>query len=255
MYVVTEVGVHKIITATGESVLEGGFDNVVSIDGEYIVAEKAGKYGIIDKTGTDIVPADYESLSYCYDNNYIAKKDGKFGIIGIDNSVKIDFKYITMSLIKNGNLIQADNEQYTTEIINKNFDVVLSNIIISEINEDKGYLRVRSNDEYKYYNFNLEEKTAKEVLPTRTLFLYKENGKYGYENNNGEKIVDAIYDDAKEQNEYGYCAVKKDGLWGVLKSDGAVLLKPSVNLNDYLYIDFIADWYMYNDLSLNVYTK
>ena len=87
------------------------------------------------------------------------------------------------------------------------------------------------------------------------LKLVKENGKFGYENNNGDRIVDCIYDDAMEQNEYGYCAVKKDGVWGVLKSNGTVLMKPSVNLDDYLYIDFISDWHMYNDLSLNVYTK
>ena len=58
-----------------------------------------------------------------------------------------------------------------------------------------------------------------------------------------------------QQNEYGYCAVKKDGVWGVLKSNGSVLLEPRVNLDDYLYIDFIADWYLYKDLSLNCYTK
>ena len=160
-----------------------------------------------------------------------------------------------MSAIKNGNFIQADNEQYSTEIIDKNFNVALTDVIISEINESKGYLRVRINNTYKYYNFSLEEKKAQDVLPTRKLFLVKENGKYGYENNKGDRIVDCIYDDAMEQNEYGYCAVNQEGKWGVLKSNGSVLLKPSLDLNDYLYIDFISDWHLYNDLSLNVYTK
>ena len=52
-----------------------------------------------------------------------------------------------------------------------------------------------------------------------------------------------------------YAVVKKDGKWGVLKSDGTVILKPSVNLDDYLYVDFIAEYHRYNDLRLNVYTK
>ena len=29
----------------------------------------------------------------------------------------------------------------------------------------------------------------------------------------GNVVVDYIYDDATEQNKFGYCAVKKDGVW------------------------------------------
>ena len=93
------------------------------------------------------------------------------------------------------------------------------------------------------------------MLATNTLFLIKENGKYGYENKKGERIVDCIYDDAKEQNEFGYCAVKQDGLWGVLKADGTVIVKPSRDLENYLYIDFISEYHKINDLRLNAYTK
>ena len=67
--------------------------------------------------------------------------------------------------------------------------------------------------------------------------------------------MDCQYDDAKEQNKFGYCAVKKDGVWGCLKSDGTVIVSPSVNLDDYLYIDFIGEWHLDKDLELNVYTK
>lgn len=255
MYAVTENGTYKVIAKTGETILETGFAKVISIDGENIVIEKDGKQGVINKVGADVIPAEYETLNFCFENNYIAKKDGKFGVVSTDGTVKVDFKYTTMDYIKVGNFIQADNEQYKTEILDKNLNVVLSDVIISEINTQKGYLRIRQNDDYKYYNFNFEEKQPQEALPTRTLFLVKENGKYGYENNNGERIVDCIYDDAKEQNEYGYCAVKKDGVWGVLKSNGAILTEPKFNLDSSLYIDFIGEWHLHEDLSLNVYTK
>ena len=58
-----------------------------------------------------------------------------------------------------------------------------------------------------------------------------------------------------EQNEYGYCAVKKDGVWGSLKANGAVVLEPKVDLENCLYIDFIGEWHLDKDLSLNIYTK
>ena len=87
------------------------------------------------------------------------------------------------------------------------------------------------------------------------MFLVKENGKYGYENKEGERVVDAIYDDATEQNEYGYAAVKKDGVWGALKADGTVILEPSVNLDNNLYINFIEKWHIYENANMNIYTK
>ena len=34
-------------------------------------------------------------------------------------------------------------------------------------------------NEYKYYNFRLEEKTSQDIFTTNTLFLSKKNGKYG----------------------------------------------------------------------------
>ena len=149
----------------------------------------------------------------------------------------------------------AEKGSFTTDILNSSFETVLNSIIVSDLNIDDGYLRVRKDGEYKYYNLKLEEKTNKEVLTTNTLFLVKEDGKYGYENKNGKRVVDCIYDDAKEQNEFGFCAVNKDGKWGVLQSNGAVILEPSLNLDDYLYINFIGDWHKHKDLQLNIYTK
>lgn len=255
MYAVTEGGAYKIIKSNGDTVLDSGFGRVESIDGENIVIERGNKFGIINSTGTELLPVEYESLKYCFGNNYIAKKDGKFGVIATDGTIKVEFKYVAMSYVKDANFIQADNEQYKTEIIDKNLSVVLTDVIISEINTDKGFLRVRLNNDYKYYNFNFEEKKAQDVLPTRTLFLVKENGKYGYENNKGDRIVDCKYDDAKEQNEYGYCAVKQNGVWGVLKPNGAVLMEPSMNLDSNLYIDFVGEWHLHENLNLNIYTK
>lgn len=255
MYVVTETGVYKIIKQNGDTVLDSDFGKVVSINGENIVIEKDGKQGIINGLGEVKVNPEYESLQYAFENNFIAKKDGKFGIITNTNEVKVDFKYTTMSYLKKANFIQADDEQYRTEILDSNFNTVLSDVIISEINTEKGYLRIRQGSEYKYYNFKFEEKKPKEILATRTLFLVKENGKYGYENEKGNRIVDCIYDDAMEQNEYGYCAVKKDGVWGALKANGSVVLEPKVDLENCLYIDFIGEWHLDKDLSLNIYTK
>ena len=255
-YVVKQDKKLVVIDDIGNVVLDKGFDSIEAIDTENLIVIKDSKYGIISVDGTEVIPAEYEDIKQAISGQYyIAKKDGKFGIISNEKAIKIDFMYENINYVKTADFFEAENEDYTTDILDANLNKILEKVIISEVNIDDGYLRVRKGDNYTYYNFKFEEKSNIEVLNTNTLFLFKENGKYGYKNRNGEVIVDPIYDDAKEQNSFGYCSVKKGGLWGALKSDGTVVLTPSVNLDDYLYIDFIEKWHKSNDLNLNVYVK
>lgn len=255
MYVVVEQGKLKLIKKDGSTILDTGFEEITSIDGDNLIIKKEGKYGVITSSGKEVIPAEYDDLKFTFDRNYIAKKDDKYGIVKSGNETVLEFKYDSATYRKEAGFIEADTEDFKTDIIDSSLKIVLTDVIISEVNKDKGYIRVRVGDEYKYYNFKFEEKKPQDVLATNTLFLIKENGKYGYENKNGERIVDPIYDDATEQNELGYVAVKKDGLWGSLKANGNIALKPSINLDNNLYINFINDWYVYEDANMNVYTK
>lgn len=254
--VVKENNVLKIINKQGQTIIETGFDSIEKINSDEFIIIKDGKYGVLDKSGNTVLPNEYEDIKPSITSYYIAKKNGKYGIVSsADNSAKIDFEYENINYIKEADFFEAEKSDYTTDLINRDFKKELESVIISDLNMDDGYIRVRKDSEYKYYNFKFEEKTNIEVLTGNTLFLVKENGKYGYVNKNNEKIVDCIYDDAKEQNEFGYSAVKKDGKWGVLKADGTVILEPSINLDENLYVDFIDTWYRHKELDLNVYTK
>jgi len=255
MYVVKEDGVLKIITNSLNTVKDSGFDDVSDINGEYMTIVVNGLKGVIDANGIELIPAQYEDLKYAHDNYFIAKSNGLYGIISTENVILLDFAYESLSFINKANFYTAENSNYTTDIISRNLEVKLSHVIISELNIDKGYMRVRQEGKYKYYNFNFQEKQNKDVLINHTLFLVNKNGKYGYVNQNGDLIVNYIYDDAKEQNEFGYCAVKQKGLWGVIGQDGTVILKPSVNLENSLYIDFISSWHLHPDSDLLIYIK
>ena len=104
---------------------------------------------------------------------------------------------------------------------------------------------MRVDSDYKYYNLNLEEITSQEALPNNTLFLKKENGKYGYVDKKGNVVVDYIYDDATEQNSYGFVSVKKDGLWGSIDKNGKTIIEPK-----YDYIEYFLFLHKYNLLRL-----
>lgn len=49
--------------------------------------------------------------------------------------------------------------------------------------------------------------------------------------------------------------MNKDGKWGALQSNGAVLLEPSVVLDNSINIDFIGTWHLNENVELNTYTK
>ena len=134
-------------------------------------------------------------------------------------------------------------------------NVRLSSVILSEVNESKGYFRVRESNEYKYYNFRFEERTSSEILNGNTIFLSRnEEGKYGFVDANGNVVVNYIYDEAREQNDYGYASVKQDGLWGAVDSLGQIAVSPSYNLDNNILVEFIGKWHLGEDLNLYYFT-
>ena len=254
MFVVKQNDSWKIVNTDEEVFLDGKFDDVKSIDGKNIIIVKEQKMGVIDINEQEKIEPIYEKLEYAFSNNYIAKKDNKYGIISLENEEKLPFTYNYIKYVKEGNFIQAETENLQSELIDSQFNVKAQGII-NEVNNNKNYIKIRVGEEYKYYNFKLEEKQNTEILLANTIFLSKKDGKYGYVNNNGIVVVDYIYDDATEQNKYGYVSVKKDGKWGALDQKGKVIVEPTYTLNNTFLIDFISNWHLASDVNANYYTK
>ena len=54
------------------------------------------------------------------------------------------------------------------------------------------------------------------------LFAKEENGKWGFVDNNENKIVDYKYDKVTEFNEYGFAAIKQGEKWGAINDKGEI---------------------------------
>lgn len=253
LYAVTENGTKEIVGESGEVKLKYDYEEVKSINKDNIIIKRNSKYGIINISGETLIEPIYEDISYISEDSYIAKKDGKYGIINLSNETKVDFKYTNMIYMREENFIQADREDGLTDLMDMSFNIKVTGII-SEINTKEGYLKVRVDNEYKYYNFSLEEKQSKDILKTNTIFLDKKDGKYGFVDKNGIVIVDYIYDDATEQNDYGYAAVKSNGKWGAIDQSGKLVVSPSYDLSQNTVISFIGKWHLGPDLNANYYT-
>ena len=88
--------------------------------------------------------------------------DNKYGIVSVGNETKLDFTYTYIKYIQEADFIQAQKEDGQSDLIDRNFNIKVTGIV-SEINQDKNYIKVRVSDEYKYYNFKLEEKKAQGI--------------------------------------------------------------------------------------------
>ena len=49
----------------------------------------------------------------------------------------------------------ADDENYNSKILNSNFETKIEGIL-SEINIEDGYMKIKQGEEYTYYNFKFE---------------------------------------------------------------------------------------------------
>lgn len=256
LFVIREGERQKLINSKGTIILEEGFDEIKQIlkNSEGIIFIKDGLYGLMAKDGTVTISNTYESLKQL-DNGYIvAKKDGKYGIIDTKNNEKLYFNYNSISYNEELEIYVAEDTDFKSSIIDEKFEVKLIGIL-SELNVESKYIKMHINNEYKYYNLKFEEKENTQVLKGNTLFLSKKNEKYGYVNSEGEVVVDYIYDDATEQNKFGFVAVQKNGKWGSIDKEGKVVVEPKYKLDNNIIINFIGKWHLGEDLNMNYYCE
>ena len=212
------------------------------------------KYGVMNLSGENIIEANYDQLEEAKTGMFIAKKDDKYGIIDEKNETKLDFNNQSIIYNEKGDFYITEDENYNNKILNNNYETKLEGIL-TDIDNEKGYIELKQGEEYKYYNFKFEEQKEEDIFTNNTLFVDKKDGKYGLIDKKGKIVVEYIYDDMIRQNQFGYVAVKKDGKWGAIDRSGNVVQDPVYELDEYLKIDFIGTWYLGKDLNMNYYRK
>lgn len=241
MYIVKENGKWLITNRAGDKTVEISYEDVNYINSDIIIAKTEGKYGIFGMDKSEKVKPEYQSIEYAYTENYIAKKDDKFGIIGTNGEAFVPFEYTSLKYIREGDYIEGrkadDNNIY---LIDRNHEV---KAIATDVELYNGYIRAKVNNEYKFYNLKFEEKSNRDAFSDHTLYVAKNDGKYGLVNKDGSLVVQYQYEDVTEQNEYGYVGVKKDGKWGVIDQYGNVVVEPKYQITNISKIIFIGNWH------------
>lgn len=253
-FCVKEDGKYKVINAEEKQVLNEKFDSIEDIKDGIIVYKYKNEFLAYNYNTEKKINKAYKELRYTSDNMFIAKIDNSYGIIDIDGETKLEAKYAKINYYEDVNIYELENNEDLNTILDKNLKEIAIGIV-NDTNYDKSYIKVWTEEGYRYYKLNGDEKKESEILTQNNLFLSKQNGKYGFVDKDGKVVVDYIYDDAREQNNFGYIAIKKNGLWGSLDKKGNVICEPKYNLDENLLIDFIGEYHLGKDLNLMFYTN
>lgn len=248
----------SIFDENSKEIVKNFNDTPIDILDDLIIARNEnGKVGAKNFNGEIIIPFEFNNIVTAGLNTYITNKNNKYNIsqffakakdISKQEKDKINIlekDYSFIEYIPEGNFFIAKEKELDNivSIYDHNFNLKL-NGIIEDINYKSSFLKIKNGKTYKYYLFNFEEKSEKEVYPENNLYLFEENGKLGFMNDKNNIIVPAIYDEAKIQNQYGYIAVSRNNKWGSLDYTGKVIVEPTLDFKDFTKIEFINNYYL-----------
>ncbi len=191
----------SLINDKGEILIPPLYESLecISLDDDFVIAEKEEKFGIINFDSEIIIPFEYEELdpilagfSNSWDGNFIsAKKNGLWGLINLKEEVLVPFEYSKV----------RQNDQYNDKTKDKLWNVEKSEKV-GIYHVDKGI-----------------------IVPIKYDYIFKSklllNGKEGLIFENGE-ISEPIYDEIIDCNG-DYIIAKNDGNFGLLTSNKILL--------------------------------
>lgn len=165
-----------LLDTNGEKISDSTYDEVIpSHKYNQLVVRKNGLWGIIDDNESIKIPFKYESLSFLKDSLILAKKNDLIGILDLKGKTIIPFKYKFLQYVDSSNI------QFSMDDKNGIMDIS-QNII------------VKSNYEYIY-------------LLKNGFYCVKNNNKWGVLNKKKQLIIPITYDELSYEKGF-YIATK-----------------------------------------------
>ena len=195
-----------------------------------ILVQEEQVYGVIDENKNTILDTKYTYIEYAYDNNFIVTQAGKMGVINSQKETKIPITYGVIQKLENTNVLQAiDTTNNTTELYNEKLEKVASFVNATVYVEDN-YIKISTDTQRKYFDKQGNEIENRNIFANNKLFAYEENGKWGFQNKEGNIVITPIYDMVTELNSYGFAGIKKQDKWGVIDENGTILVEPTYSI-------------------------
>ena len=147
-FVIVENGKQVLIDKQANKVLTENYDEIKQIANSGIIFTKNNQYGLMNYSGETLIEPQYEILKEINTDIFLARKDGKSGLIDKEQNEKVAFSFKEIDYNKKAGIYIAENEEYLSSILSSDFEVKLTGIL-SEINTDDGYMKIKIDDKYK----------------------------------------------------------------------------------------------------------
>lgn len=212
----------------------------------YITIDKNNIYKVVDANENVIINNDYNYMEYLPGDYFIVARDSKNGVVDINGKSVIELKYDSISRINETNILQAETNK-SIELYNLNMKKIttMSNATIKEVKDDKEYILLFSENDFKYLDKDGNILKAQELFKENNLFAKNVNGKWGFVDKNGNLKVQNKYEVVTDFNKYGFAGIKKDGKWGVIDQEGHIVKEPIYELK-WNMPEFIGKYYRVN---------
>ena len=221
---------YGLLSKNANEIVSPEYDYLL-VTGEYVNVTKGDQNYIYDLNGSKVEEPQFVSLYKTKTDKYYiaANKEYKYGILDNDKKIVIEPTYDYMEQLENTDIIIATKGKNITLFSANIKEIINSDYIDYDI--VNGYIKIMRENDTKYFTMDGVEVDNRTVFVNNEIFAEKQNGKWGFVNMNDETVVDFIYDEVTEVNEYGFAGIKQDSKWGVINSKGEVILEPTYESN------------------------
>ncbi len=212
----------------------------------YITIDKNNKYKVVDSKDNIIIDKDYTYIEYLPGDYFIVERDSKSGIIDSNGKSVIELKYDSISRINETDILQMEKDR-NIALYNLNMKEIVSmdNAIVKEVKDEKAYILLYSDTDFKYLDKNGNILTSQNLFENNSLFAKNINGKWGFVDKDGNLKVQNDYELVTDFNKYGFAGIKKDGKWGSINQNGEVVQEPTYDLKRNIP-EFVGKYYRVN---------
>ena len=212
----------------------------------YITIDKNNKYKVVDSKGNIIIDKDYTYIEYLPRDYFIVERDSKSGIIDSNGKSVIELKYDSISRINETDILQMEKDR-NIALYNLNMKEIVSmdNAIVKEVKDEKAYILLYSDTDFKYLDKNGNILTSQNLFENNPLFAKNINGKWGFVDKDGNLKVQNDYELVTDFNKYGFAGIKKDGKWGSINQNGEIVQEPTYDLKRNIP-EFVGKYYRVN---------
>lgn len=213
----------------------------------FITVGQNNLYGIINQNGVETTINKYTYIEYLIGEYFAAyNEENKIGVIDHYGNIVLGINYNLVQPIKGTNMIQvSDTESGILEIYSANIEqiAVMKNAKLYIYND---YIKIVSDTETQYISLDGKILTNKQALPNNTLFATSKYGLWGFEDKDGNIVVEQVYDMVTEFNKYGFAGIKEGNKWGIIREDGTIIVEPKYEISSNVEPEFIGQYYKIN---------